>query len=179
MWIAVSFGTSRREMSSPCIFHVMTHHEKLLRCSFKVDYRCCRVQLHSQAGINGKCFIHPTSLSPRRGCLTRAHGDEASRAFYPPVIGGRTSEISVGNVCIEGSRSCLNSERTAIEERGVGDSALLYSHGDFPFPSAPPPILQVRQKLSFCRLLPHFPSAVHSGVMAKLRVTILEYFPSP
>jgi len=26
-----------------------------------------------------------------------------------------------------------------MEERGVGDSALLHSHGDFPFPSAPPP----------------------------------------
>jgi hypothetical protein len=38
-----------------------------------------------------------------------------------------------------------------MEERGVGDSALLYPRGDFPFPSAPLPILQVRQKL---RLLP-------------------------
>jgi hypothetical protein len=119
----------------------------------------------SKAEINGKCLIHSTNLSRRRRCLTRAHGDGASRPFYQGVTAGRTSEIRWFELYVEGSRSLLGLRAEGNGGAGswrFGPFLLIWR---FPIPPLPrPPFSRYAKSLAAagdCRLLPHFPSAVH------------------
>jgi hypothetical protein len=109
--------------------------------------------------------------------LTRTPGDEASRAFYLAVDGRE----NLGNLCIEGSRPCLDSERRAImEERRVGDSALFTHMEIFHSPLPHPPFSRYAKSLAAAGYCPTSPPPSTQGMMAKLRVAIrvaiLEYF---
>jgi hypothetical protein len=67
MCIDSPFGTSRREMSKPSTFQHMTPYEKPLRCSSKVDYRCCHLHPISKQDFTANAlatqqFVRETGL---------------------------------------------------------------------------------------------------------------------